>query len=367
MNDSAHAFCQRLGLAHPIIQAPMAGVATPALAAAVSSIGALGSLGLGASSPAQAREMIDEAQALGARPLNLNVFCHRRPQRDGKHERAWLARLAPLFARFGATPPTELNEIYPAFGDDEAMQALLLEARPAVVSFHFGLPDAAYLARLKDAGIFTMASATSLAEAQAIETAGLDAIIAQGIEAGGHRGIFDPDGPDEQLPTSVLLRQLLARTRLPVVAAGGIMDGHAIRATLTQGAAAVQLGTAFILCPESAANAAYRARLTDARAAAASALPLTRLTRTLSGRPARALLNDFIRQTDTPEGTRPAAYPLAYDALKQLAAAAAAQGDHQHAAHWAGQGAPLARALPARELVAVLLDEMHDDDQDPVT
>lgn len=123
MNDSAHAFCQRLGLAHPIIQAPMAGVATPALAAAVSSIGALGSLGLGASSPAQAREMIDEAQALGARPLNLNVFCHRRPQRDGKHERAWLARLAPLFARFGATPPTELNEIYPAFGDDEAMQA----------------------------------------------------------------------------------------------------------------------------------------------------------------------------------------------------------------------------------------------------
>lgn len=363
MNDSAHTFCQRLGLAHPIIQAPMAGVATPALAAAVSSIGALGSLGLGASSPGQARQMIDEAQALGARPLNLNVFCHRQPQRDGEHERAWLARLAPLFARFATTPPTELNEIYPAFGDDETMQALLLEARPAVVSFHFGLPDAAYLARLKDAGIFTMASATSLAEAQAIEAAGLDAIIAQGIEAGGHRGIFDPDGSDEQLPTSVLLRQLLARTRLPVVAAGGIMDGHAIRAALTQGAAAVQLGTAFILCPESAANAAYRARLIGA---AADPAPITRLTRTLSGRPARALLNDFIRQTDTADGALPAAYPLAYDALKQLAAAAASQDDHQHAAHWAGQGAPLARALPARELVATLLDELHDDDQDPV-
>ncbi|MDO4682476.1 MAG: nitronate monooxygenase [Lautropia sp.] len=351
MTPAAARFRQRLGIRHPIIQAPMAGVATPALAAAVCRSGGLGSLGLGASSPAQARQMIDEARAMGAKPLNLNVFCHQPPAPDTDADIAWVERLAPMFSQFGASPPRQLKEIYASFLADTDMQALMLEARPTVLSFHFGLPDAHCLARLKEAGIFLMASATSLDEAEAIEKAGLDAIIAQGIEAGGHRGIFDPTAGDKRLPTAVLLSQLLAHTHLPVVAAGGIMTGQGIRAALDLGAAAVQMGTAFILCPESSASPAYRAQLASDRARH------TRLTAALSGRPARGLLNDFIRQIERSQGASPAAYPRAYDVLKQLSAAATRQGSTEYNAHWAGQGAPLARALPAAELLKVLVSE----------
>ncbi|MDO5058160.1 MAG: nitronate monooxygenase [Lautropia sp.] len=351
MTPAATRFCQQLGIRHPIIQAPMAGVATPALAAAVCHAGGLGSLGLGASGPEQARQMMDEARTLGTQPLNLNVFCHQPPAPDANADAAWIERLAPTFSRFGASPPVQLKEIYASFLVDTGMQALLLDTRPAVVSFHFGLPDADCLTRLKAAGIFLMATATSLEEARLIEAAGLDAIIAQGIEAGGHRGIFDPAGDDEGLPTQVLLSQLLPHTRLPVVAAGGIMNGQGIRAALDLGAAAVQMGTAFIACPESSASPAYRAQLASERA------HHTRLTATLSGRPARGLLNDFIRQIESSGGVSPAAYPRAYDALKQLSAAATRAGNTEYHAHWAGQGAPLARALPAVELMARLLAE----------
>lgn len=354
---SDSALLARLGLRHPIFQAPMAGVSTPRLAAAVSNAGGLGALGIGASTAAQARAMIEETFALTDRPFHVNVFCHVPAPDDPTVDAAWLAHLAPRFQALGLTPPTQLREIYRSFVVSDDVFALLLELRPAVVSFHFGLPAPAWITALRQAGIVTLATATCLAEARRIEAAGVDAIVAQGIEAGGHRGMFDPSAPDEGLSTQVLLQRLRRETRLPLIAAGGLMDGAGIRAALALGAVAAQLGTAFVLCPESAADAAYRAALQSGRA------EHTRLTSVLSGRPARGLLGPFIAEGEQlPAGLAPAAYPRAYDASKQLHAAASRGGRSdeatQYAAHWAGQGAPLARALPAAVLVDTLVAEM---------
>lgn len=350
--NASQQFLARLGIEYPLIQAPMAGVSTPRLAAAVSDAGALGSLGLGASNAAQARQMLEEMRGLTNRPYNANLFCHVPAQRDAAREAAWLGHLAPLFADAGIPAPSALDEIYKSFNEDEDMFRMLLELRPAVVSFHFGLPSSERLAAFHQAGVFTMATATNLREARAIEQAGVQAIVAQGIEAGGHRGMFDPEESDERLSTSVLVRLLVKKTGLPVVAAGGIMDGAGIRAALDLGAVAAQLGTAFILCPESSASGAYRANLQSERAAA------TRMTAAISGRPARGMLNQLIAHGDA-AGSPPAApYPVAYDAAKQLHAAAAKSGRHEFAAHWAGQGAPLARELPAAEMVRTLVAEM---------
>jgi len=346
----------RLGI-QPLIQAPMAGVATPELAAAVSNAGGLGSLGIGASGVDQARTMIERTRALTPRPFNVNVFCHAPARRDAAREAAWLDHLAPLFRESGSEPPDELDEIYRSFVEDEAAFEMLLETRPAVVSFHFGLPSEAWIRALRKAGIYTLATATNLQEARESQARGVDAIVAQGDEAGGHRGCFDPQADDERLSTSVLVRRLVRETALPIVAAGGIMDGQGVRAALALGACAAQLGTAFILCPESAANEGYRAALKSERAG------VTRMTTALSGRPARGILNRLIRHAEATPGampeTMPPAYPVAYDAAKRLNAAAG-HGHHDFAAHWAGQGAPLARELPAGELVNRLLQEWHD-------
>jgi nitronate monooxygenase len=345
-------FLARLAVQYPIIQAPMAGVSTPRLAAEVSNAGGLGSLGLGASTAAQARQMIEETRALTGRPFNVNLFCHVPARRDAAREAAWLAHLAPLFEGAGIAVPSALDEIYKSFNEDEDMFRMLLELRPAVVSFHFGLPSAERLAAFRDAGMVTMATATNLREAAVIEQAGIDAIVAQGIEAGGHRGMFDPDETDERLSTSVLVRLLVKKTGVPIVAAGGIMDGAGIRSALDLGAAAAQLGTAFILCPESSASAAYRANLKSERAMA------TMLTAAISGRPARGMVNQLIAHGEAPGSPPAAPYPVAYDAAKQLHAAAARMGNHEFAAHWAGQGAPLSREMPAAELLRQLVAEM---------
>ncbi|HEY0202039.1 MAG TPA: nitronate monooxygenase [Burkholderiaceae bacterium] len=348
---SPEQLCALLGVQYPIVQAPMAGVSTPALAAAVSNAGALGSLGIGASTAAQARQMIEETRALTAKPFNVNVFCHAPARRNPAREAAWLRYLAPLFAEAGAEVPTALDEIYQTFLEDDATFEVLLALRPAVVSFHFGLPPADRIKVLRESGIKMMATATNLREAALIEQAGVDAIVAQGIEAGGHRGVFDPDAADERLSTAVLVQLLARQTKLPVIAAGGIMDGAGIKAALDLGAAAAQLGTAFILCPESAANASYRENLKSARATA------TRLTAVLSGRPARGIVNRLIAFGEAAGSPGPAAYPVAYDAAKRLNAAAAKLGDHEFAAQWAGQGAPLARELPAQAMVGQLVKE----------
>lgn len=353
MNTSQQ-FLARLAVQYPIIQAPMAGVSTPRLAAAVSNAGGLGSLGLGASTAAQARQMIEETQALTSRPFNVNLFCHVPARRDAAREAAWLDHLAPLFARAGIPVPSSLDEIYQSFNEDEEMFRMLLDLRPAVVSFHFGLPSSERLAAFHQAGMFTMATATNLREAALIEQAGVNAIVAQGIEAGGHRGMFEPEETDERLSTSVLVRLLVKQSRLPIVAAGGIMDGAGVKAALDLGAVAAQLGTAFILCPESSASAAYRANLKSERAQA------TRLTAVLSGRPARGMVNQLISHGEASGAPQPAAYPVAYDAAKQLHAAAAKAGNHEFAAHWAGQGAPLSREMPAAEMVQRLVGEMKE-------
>lgn len=330
----------------------MAGVSTPALAAAVSNAGGLGSIAIGASTLAQARDAIEATRALTARPFQVNVFCHAPARRDAAVEAAWIRHMAPLFAEFGADPPAELREIYPSFVADEAMLRLLLDTCPAVVSFHFGLPPREWIVALREAGIATLATATHVDEALAIESAGVDGIVAQGIEAGGHRGLFDPERHDERLPMSVLVRLLRAKTQLPVIAAGGIMDGHGIRAALDLGAVAAQLGTAFVPCPESAASPAHRAALLERGGS-------TRLTAVLSGRPARGVANRYVEHGEVAGSPSPPAYPVAYDLARQLAAIATRQGHPEFAAHWAGQGAPLARVLPAAELVHLLARELH--------
>jgi len=342
----------KLGIDLPIIQAPMAGVSSPALAAAVANAGALGSIGVGATDAAGASRMIAEVRARSNRSLNVNVFCHRPPQADAAREAAWLEHLRPQFAKFNAQPPQRLREIYRSFVDDDALLAALVAAKPRVVSFHFGLPPAERVRALRAAGIVLVASATSVAEGRAAVDAGAQAVVAQGYEAGGHRGVFDPDAPDDRLGTLALTRLLVRELDVPVIAAGGIMDGAGIAAALRLGAAAAQLGTAFIACPESGADAGYRTLL------ASDAANHTVMTRAISGRPARCLANEFTRLAAGVTHRQVPAYPIAYDAGKALNAAAKATGETRFGAHWAGQGAPLARALPAAELIAALADEL---------
>jgi nitronate monooxygenase len=345
-------FLDRLAITLPILQAPMAGVSTPAMAAAVSNAGGLGAIGLGAATVEGAARMIAATRALTARPFHVNLFCHAPARARPDVEAAWIARLRPEFAALDAQPPAALHEIYQSFRGHGAMTGMLVAERPAVVSFHFGLPDAAQIAALHGAGIVLLASATSLAEAKTITDAGLDGIIAQGYEAGGHRGLFDPAAADDRLGTFALTRLLVRESTLPVIAAGGIMDGAGIAAALRLGAVAAQLGTAFVGCPESSADAGYR------KALAGDAAHHTVMTGAISGRPARCLANRF---TQLGEGVPPDEipdYPIAYDLGKALHVAGKAKGEFGFGAQWAGQGAPLARALPAGELVKLLAEEL---------
>ncbi|WP_165385279.1 nitronate monooxygenase family protein [Pandoraea sp. XY-2] len=359
-SQSRHrALIERLGLSTPIVQAPMAGTSTPALAAAVSNAGGLGSIGVAAMNADAARKAIHDTRALTRKPFNVNVFCHAPAKLDASRDAAWLAYLAPEFARFDAAPPTTLGEIYKTFAADDAMFAMLLEERPAIVSFHFGLPSQERIDALHAAGIVLFASATNLAEAKAIEAAGVDVIVAQGYEAGGHRGRFEDLGDrvptdDEQLGTLALVRLIVTHTSVPVIAAGGIMDGAGIAAVLALGAQAAQLGTAFVACPESSADAAYRERLTG------GAAPRTALIRAISGRPARGFVNRLYALEQAADRPDLPAYPVTYDAGKAINAAAKAKGNSDYAAQWAGQAAPLARAMPAADLVATLRTELRE-------
>jgi nitronate monooxygenase len=246
-----------------------------------------------------------------------------------------------------------IKEIYTSFVADEAMLKLFLETKPAIVSFHFGLPSAEAIAMLKSAGIALFSSATSLDEAELAVEAGVDAIVAQGYEAGGHRGLFDPAAPDSQMGVMALTRLLVSKIAVPVIAAGGFMDGAGIAAALSLGAEAAQLGTAFIACPESSADQYHRDALFGSGAAR------TEMTTLISGRPARCLPNKITAlKYDELSGLTIPDYPITYDAGKALAAAAKSKGEGGFGAQWAGQGAPLARAMPAADLVGVLRDEL---------
>ncbi len=349
-------FKQIVDVWYPIIQAPMVGVSTPALAAAVSNAGALGSIGLGASNAGQARALIQQTREMTDRPFNVNLFCHQPAVADPAREVQWLDYLGHYFTELGVLAPQQLESPYPSFSEQPEMLAMLLEEKPAVVSLHFGLPSGDWIEQMKAAGIRLIATATNVDEAVAIERAGLHAIIAQGREAGGHSGIFDPASDDPELGTGPLVQLILERCKLPVIAAGGIMDGRGIRAAQDLGACGVQMGTAFILCPESAADDRYR-RLLIRREGLE-----TRITHVISGRPARGIVDRWWRDVDSPDQPPCPAYPIAYSAGKALKRAGADSGQFGFDAYWAGQGAALAREMPAGELVRQLVEELYSPD-----
>lgn len=339
-----------LDAACPIIQAPMAGISTPQLAAAVCNAGAVGSLGLGAMDGKAAREAIGSLRSMTDRPFILNVFCHRDEPSGNDVERRWLARLEQEFARFGADAPEHLATPYTPYQDDPDMQALMLDAQPAALTFHFGLPDGEHIAALREAGICLGATATNASEARIIAEAGIDFIVAQGWQAGGHRGVFDPSAGDDRLPTEELLAVCLSGTALPVIAAGGIMNGEDIAGMLERGAAACQLGTAFVACPESSASPAQRRWL-------AAPGRETVMTRAISGRPARGFANRLTKIGKEAGDSAIPAYPRAYSVGKALHGVASANDSDDYGAFWAGTGHGESRAEPAAELVETLVRE----------
>ncbi|MDO5657955.1 MAG: nitronate monooxygenase [Paracoccus sp. (in: a-proteobacteria)] len=330
-----------LGVQYPIIQAPMAGITTPELAAAVSNAGRLGALGLGALNAEQARAQITRTAELTDRPFGVNLFCHRAAGRDAAREAAWLDRLAPHFARYGAAVPDALSPDYISLRDDDAMLRVIVETRPRVISFHFGLPRADQLEALCATGAVLLASAVNLEDAQEIARAGLDGIVAQGWQAGGHRGMFDENGPDARLEVLDLLAELRP-VGLPLIAAGGIMTAGDVRAALDAGAVAAQCGTAFLVADEAATTAPHRAGLAAGE---------TMMTRAISGRPARGLAN-HIAQID-PEGAPD--YPLPYSATKALNRAALDADETGYGPFWAGTGCAQAQPGPAAEILARLV------------
>jgi len=337
----------------------MAGVSTPALAAATSNAGGLGSLGIGISTPSIARDLIRSTQNLTKNPFQVNLFVHSPPKINNTSSSNWLEYLRPAFQEFEVDPPKNLSINFKSFIEDEEMLEVLLETKPKIISFHFGLPPSSVISKLKGIGTILMASATSLKEVQLIEEAGLDAVILQGYEAGGHRGIFDQNGKDEKMDMISLLERVVQKTQLPVIAAGGIMDGSTIFNVLLMGATAVQMGTAFLLCPESSADSHYRSAIKQQHDKSNGAQ--TTMTTFISGRPARSLVNRFTsieNQLGKAKGVPD--YPIAYDAGKALYAAAKNKGEGGFGAQWAGEGVGKAREMPAAELIQVLEREMEE-------
>lgn len=337
---------QLFGIDLPIIQAPMAGVQGSAMAIAVSNAGGLGSLPCAMLSPLALRQ---ELEALGqgtSRPFNLNFFCHTPPVPDETRERAWRQVLAPYFAEHGidvATLPSGPGRI--PFSAEAA--DILEGVKPAVVSFHFGLPPADLLARVRAWGSKIVSSATTVDEALWLEAQGVDAVIAQGLEAGGHRGIFLSDDLSTQVGTFALLPQVVRAVKCPVIAAGGIADASGVAAALALGAAGVQVGTAYLLCPEATTSAIHRAALQS------EAARHTALTNLFTGRPARGILNRVMKELG-PVSNAPPAFPLATAAMAPLRAKAEAVGLGDFTPLWSGQNASGCKAIPAAELTREL-------------
>lgn len=334
------------GIELPIIQAPMAGAQGSAMAIAVSNAGGLGSLPCAMLTPDALRSELQAITTQTTRPYNVNFFCHTPPVPDAAREAAWRAALAPYYAEFGIDPAS-----VPAGGGRtpfNAEAADLLEAlKPPVVSFHFGLPSPALLARVKAWGAQVLASATTVEEARWLEANGADAVIAQGLEAGGHRGIFLSDDLTTQVGTMALLPQILRAVKLPVIAAGGIADARGVAAAMALGAAGVQVGTSYLLCPEATTTPLHRAALASPRA------EHTVLTNLITGRPARGMRNRLLDELG-PLSDAPPAFPLATAALAPLKAAAEQAGRDDFSTLWSGQNATGCRAIPAAQLTREL-------------
>jgi nitronate monooxygenase len=340
-----------LKIEHPIVQAPMGGHVSPDMPVAVSEAGGLGSFPSGLSTPAQVRDEVAKIRAKTSKPINLNFFCHAPAQRDEVLESAWRQRLAPYYAELGVDPPASPARAPGPFGAD--MCDVVVELRPAVVSFHFGLPEKSLVERVRGAGCMIFSSATTVAEARWLEDHGVDAVIAQGIEAGGHRGMFLTTDLASQLGTLALVPQVLDAVKVPVIAAGGIADGRGIAAALALGASAVQMGTAYLLCPEARVSALHRAALKSASE------NVTAITNVLTGRPARVLVNRIVRELG-PLAAGVPSFPLPAAALAPLRAKAEARGSGDFSGFYAGQAAALARELPAAELTRNLAAEARE-------
>ncbi|WP_213955670.1 nitronate monooxygenase [Variovorax sp. dw_954] len=338
---------QLFGIELPIIQAPMAGVQTSAMAIAVSNAGGLGSLPCAMLTPDGLRTELKAIAAQTTRPYNVNFFCHQPTEPDPVREAKWRAALAPYYAEFGIDPAT-----VPAGGGRAPFSAevagLIAEFKPPVLSFHFGLPPPALLARVKGWGAKVISSATTVEEARWLEAHGVDAVIAQGVEAGGHRGIFLSDDLSTQLGTMALLPQVVRAVKVPVIAAGGIADRDGVVAALALGAAGVQLGTSFMLCAEATISPMHRAALQSRRA------EHTTLTNVFTGRPARGMYNRLMKELGALSDAAPA-FPFATAALAPLKAAAEKLGRDDFSTLWSGQNASGCRAIPAADLLRSLV------------
>jgi nitronate monooxygenase len=335
-----------LNIRLPMLQAPMAGPSMHEMAIAVGQAGGLAALPCAMLGAAQVRSEVALIRAQTDAPLNLNFFCHQNPAPDPEREAAWRARLRPYYLELGLDPDMDVP-VSSRNPFDETSCALVEELRPAVVSFHFGLPAPALLARVRATGAKVLSSATTVAEARWLEAQGVDAIIAQGSEAGGHRGMFLEDDVASQLGTFALVPQIVHAVRVPVIAAGGIMDGRGMAAALLLGASAVQLGTAYLFTPEARLSPVHQAAL---RSPAAESTALTRL---FTGRPARGIANRLMRELGPLSPLAPA-FPLAGGALAPLRSAGEAQGLGDFTPLWAGQGAPLGRDAGARALTEAI-------------
>ena len=337
------------GIEYPIVLAPMAGAMDADLAAEVSAAGGLGSLPCAMLTPATLREQFAKVRARTDKPVNFNFFCHNAPVPSNAREARWRDRLEPYYRELGIDPaaPVPSSNRAPF---DAAFCDVIEELKPQVVSFHFGLPPADLLARVKAVGCCVICSATTAAEAAALERQGVDAVIAQGYEAGGHRGMFLSDNLAAQPGTLALVPQVVDAVEVPVIAAGGIADARGIAAAFALGAAGVQMGTAYLRCPESKISPLHRAALKSA------ADDSTVLTNLLTGRPARGIVNRLIREVGPISDVAPE-FPLAAGALAPLRAKAEGAGSGDFSPLWCGQAVALGRDLPAGELTMALAAE----------
>ncbi len=336
----------QLGMDVPVVQAPMAGVQGSALCVAVSNAGGLGSLPCALLSLDAQRSELASIRAQTQRAFNVNHFCHAPPAHSVEMLEAWRKRLEPYYREL-ELDPTVVSEGAARAPFDATAANLLDEVRPAVVSFHFGLPAPELMERMRSMGACIIASATSVEEARWLDARGVDAIIAQGNEAGGHRGLFLTDDLTTQLGTFALVPQVVKAVRVPVIAAGGIADARGVAAALALGATAVQVGTAYLLCPEATTRPVHRAAL-NSRAAEHTAL-----TRLFTGRPARGIVNRLMRELGPVERMAPP-FPLAAAALAPLRSKAESQGSSDFSPLWAGQNASGCKPLPAAQLTREL-------------
>jgi nitronate monooxygenase len=342
---------EQLGIEHPIIQAPMAGSNGSALAIAASAAGGLGSLPCATLAADQVVAEVAAIRAATSNPFNLNFFCHQPPVSDPQRLAAWFDRLAPYYAELGIERPAD-PQLAGRGSFDDAMAGLVDDLRPPVVSFHFGLPSDRLVERVQRTGASVLSSATTVAEARWLVDHGCDVVIAQGLEAGGHRGMFLDEDPRRQVGTFALVPQIIDAVDVPVVAAGGIADGRGVAAALALGAAGVQIGTAFLRCPEATTGPLHRAALSQA------AEDSTVLTDVITGRPARGIVNRLIAEVG-PLSHQAPAFPHAVAGSAPLRAAAEAIGSSDFSPLWAGQAVPMARELPAGELIQQLVDELQ--------